>query len=853
MNNQILEAALACVRRGWAVFPCKPDKSPYTPHGFKDASRDEKQIKAWWTRWPDAMIGLPTGTINGVWALDIDRPKKAGDADGIETLTALEQEHGKLPETMRQRTPSGGEHHFFQYSDDCKIGSSVRRLGSGLDVRAEGGYVICSPSKNHIGKYELVADVPPVPAPQWLLDMMLAKQKTLPAAAAAQADAKLHPYIGKALENAMREIATAPEGKRNDTLFREVASLAGFIPEGYLDEGTLRQKAEAAYRECNPEDWDKEFEATFGSAVERGKQTQREIPSKLPPGFTLKNAGADAGVWYKEQTRGGEEKDIWLGTPLAVRGWIRDNKSENWSKLVEWHDPDGIRHSVPISGEMLASTDSSGWRKVLASGGYRFAAGRKCVEHIGEYLGGCQPVARFMGVNRTGWHENSFVLPDRTFSKKTNEKIIMYNAPFRNPYQMAGTLSDWQENVGKYAAGNSRLIFALCAAFAAPLLHLLGQESAGFNFVGASSTGKSTALYMAASVWGKGASGDGYVLPWRTTDNGLEAQAALHSDTLLCLDEMSQAAAPVIREAAYMLGNSQGKARANRKGDSREVKNWRVIFLSTGEQGLESKLLEDGKRARAGQAVRLLDIPADAGRGMGLFDNIGEANSASAFADVIRKSSATWHGTAGRAFLERLAGFGVEAKVQLEGVYAAFCNDLCPGGEDGQVRRAGAKFALCWLAGLVAAYPGQKMPQILQIALGEIEWAIKNCFAAWVNQRGGTGAWENKNIIETALAFIQTQASRFQTLGALPSPFEGTPANRAGFRVKDEAGRTFYIFPATFEKEICNGMPTADAAKILYEAGHLLKEDGRWMKKLPRDVEGLGRQRMYALRVADPE
>src|SRR5262245_2554003 len=72
-DNPLLEAALGYAARGLPVFPCKrADKSPLTRHGFNDASTDPEQIREWWTQWPNAMIGMPTGAVSGIDVLDLD-------------------------------------------------------------------------------------------------------------------------------------------------------------------------------------------------------------------------------------------------------------------------------------------------------------------------------------------------------------------------------------------------------------------------------------------------------------------------------------------------------------------------------------------------------------------------------------------------------------------------------------------------------------------------------------------------------------------------------------------------------------------------------------------------------------
>lgn len=99
MASMLLSAALAYARMGLSVFPCKPDKTPYVKGGFHSATLDEQQIMKWWTEHPDAMIGMPTGPVSGVWALDIDMPKEEAGGSGYDSLQKLVTEYGDLPST----------------------------------------------------------------------------------------------------------------------------------------------------------------------------------------------------------------------------------------------------------------------------------------------------------------------------------------------------------------------------------------------------------------------------------------------------------------------------------------------------------------------------------------------------------------------------------------------------------------------------------------------------------------------------------------------------------------------------------------------------------------------------------
>lgn len=138
------------------IFPCGPDKRPLTPHGFKDASDDPATIAAWWKRWPDALTGMPTGA--GLVVIDTDL--KNGK-DGESSLCELEGVHGVLPPTRTVETMNGGLHRYFTGPADTKIQCSADKLGRGVDIRGDGGYVIIPPSPGYV----VAVDMPIAPLP----------------------------------------------------------------------------------------------------------------------------------------------------------------------------------------------------------------------------------------------------------------------------------------------------------------------------------------------------------------------------------------------------------------------------------------------------------------------------------------------------------------------------------------------------------------------------------------------------------------------------------------------------------------------------------------------------------------
>ncbi len=191
-DNLLLAAALDYARRGWPVLPVhsirddrctcgnpdcdRPAKHPLgrlVPHGVKDATTDEDTIRAWWAAAPWANIGVATGRASGIVSLDVD-PARGGKNN----LDALEREHGALEETPRVDTGSGGEHWYFAHPGGA-LGSR-KDFVPGLELKAEGTYVVAPPSRHASGrKYRWAIrpdEVSPAEMPDWLLELVRAEK-----------------------------------------------------------------------------------------------------------------------------------------------------------------------------------------------------------------------------------------------------------------------------------------------------------------------------------------------------------------------------------------------------------------------------------------------------------------------------------------------------------------------------------------------------------------------------------------------------------------------------------------------------------------------------------------------------
>tara|TARA_Y100001933_G_scaffold264699_1_gene331921 strand:+ start:37639 stop:38802 length:1164 start_codon:yes stop_codon:yes gene_type:complete len=162
------------VDRKWPIFPCLPgEKKPAVKTGFKAATTASATIEKWWTDCPDYNVGLVTGKSSGIVAIDID-PRNGGDA----TLTNLIDKNGDLPKTVQVATGGGGFHFYFKHPGG-KIKCRNNALGQGIDVKADGGYVIAPPSKlKSGGSYDWIVspdDFEPACLPAWLLALLTQK------------------------------------------------------------------------------------------------------------------------------------------------------------------------------------------------------------------------------------------------------------------------------------------------------------------------------------------------------------------------------------------------------------------------------------------------------------------------------------------------------------------------------------------------------------------------------------------------------------------------------------------------------------------------------------------------------
>ena len=268
----LLAAALAYAAQGVSVFPLWPaSKEPACKHGFKNATTNPATIRRYWLAQPDYNIGSATGTVSGIWVLDVD------GAAGAVALADLEAKHGPLPTTSCSIT-SAGCHLWWRATGP--IQSSTGRICVGLDVRADGGYVLAPPSVHPDGPvYRWSNSADPAVAPDWLIE--LARARPLPPTPSISQRAialrSIRPpdaYGRAALEYEISALASTPNGQRNHALNRASFSLHQLVAGGELDGAEVRNRligaASANGLMADPDDGPRAVMRTIASGARAG-------------------------------------------------------------------------------------------------------------------------------------------------------------------------------------------------------------------------------------------------------------------------------------------------------------------------------------------------------------------------------------------------------------------------------------------------------------------------------------------------------------------------------------------------------------------------------------------------------
>lgn len=532
---------------------------------------------------------------------------------------------------------------------------------------------------------------------------------------------------------------------------------------------------------------------------------------ELPPRFFF----SDDKLMYLPEQKSTDESNpspmpIFICSKLEVRAFIRDDNNENYGKLLVFKDPEQQTHEWPMPMELIAG-DGSKYRAALLNRGLEISMSRAAQLLLSIYLATSRPLLWIRCVRRLGWYKNNFVLPNEVIGATKNEELIFQNPNIITPkYNQKGTVKEWIDSVARLCKKNSRLEFAISSSFASPLLRLLKAEGGGAHFRGSSSIGKSKILKAAGSVWGD----EMFIQSWNATVNGLEGIASGYNDSLLCLDEIAQIEPMIAGETSYLLFNEKGKRRANQLGIGCDPQHWKFLVLSNGEISLEEHMAQCGKKLKAGQEIRMIDIPADTGK-YGCFEDLHEYGTGEEFADALSNACNSYYGSVSRAFLAKIVN-NVDFAINFsEKIQKSFIEKNRPSKASGQVARVIKRLAIIAAGGELATELG-----LTGWERGAAMEGVAKCLNDWLVGRGGTENHEKMRALKQVRDFFAFNGSRFENWDTL---LNRELAEQASFKKFDRQGNLeFFVQRSLFEREIALGYDPTTLAKLCIDEGLLL-------------------------------
>jgi putative DNA primase/helicase len=554
-----------------------------------------------------------------------------------------------------------------------------------------------------------------------------------------------------------------------------------------------------------------------------------------------------AGTYYHEARKMGKKPDaeiklfdVWICAPLEVLAITATREDKDYARLVQFTSQNGRQKCYAIPERCFAGQKEEPLAELLNQG---LSIAYKQRALVAEYVANERPQLRIGATFATGWYDSeTFVLPEAVIG---NTKVWYQSDSSLSAYAQAGTLESWQGEIAARAVGNSNLIVALCVALAGPLLHKFNVPGSGLHLFGETTTGKTSILEAAQSVWG----GPSYRRSWRATTDGLEGAAMLHTDTVLIVDEIHLVDPRELDSAIYALINGCGKSRADQRGGARSANRWRVMVLSSGEVSSEVQLAQAGLVVRAGQTLRFLDIPAEGKHGA--FTSLHGHQDGAVFADTLRDSANQHYGYAGPRFVKLLLGNKENLSARLAELQSKFdpANDM--------QRRAARIFAILALAGELAT-----KWELVPWPEGTAIKATGLLFKRWQRHiAASAGTSPQKKILAAVARFIDLHGdSRFSALHG-DGEEKGVVRDRAGYWLDEDLpvegelpidpamaarqrrSRRIYLFTATGLREVTTGYDRRHVLSALDQAGAFTRKDEKQTAVVCDTPKG--KQRLY--------
>ena len=804
-----LQAALWYQSMGIAILPISPNgsKAPLLQAGWnKDPVAGKDTITTWWSRWPDAYIGIRLA-LSHLVVVDCD------DAQALEQVHALGIPGG-VPQVQ---TPRG--HHFYFRNEGNVTIKRFSKWKPNLDIFSS-GYVIAPPSS---GYKWLETSQKMTPPPIWVCEA-LTRPRPGPAPPAPQALEGLAPKV----DRVRAALSCIDSGCGFEDWIRVLCALKnGFGEKGFdlfhdWSSGAPNYKSQSdcfkhwKSKKANPRGKAVRIETIYWMARQNGwspppdnlqpSPTNGKKVKGLPVSTTTKAQDDGLGniqigntdytfgqeVWKSsiridKNGETGESKEL-LAREIYPICITQDVDTHERGLLVGYKDKSGSRQTYCLGGESWVTTNGArNAATTMAARGMEVQPlqGFNLVIALGWWASTKGRATWNPSVRSTGWriYKEQWVF---TTGTKTYGCDFRWNGSPETRASKRGHLDKWKNSIGELARGSKAICLTLAVAFGASLIEPLSQGSYMVHLFGGSSTGKTIATMLAQSIWGN----PQRPASWKDTGNYLLENLPEFSGKCLVVDDLRKAGRPAgVATLILALSDNLTKGRLSRTGEIRPVRRFALTSLSNGEQSMAAFL---GKLDDVGHAVRCIDLPI----------SIGESTLSRTHAKQCERWCASGSfGVAGPAWAEWLVKMladkgGLNALTELVDFYMNEIAHLVTGSPTNE-RIA---YHLCIA---IAAQEFAQRAKVLPLILKEdsedelkpieiLKWAIQKV----VVSRGEATSPEARTLVE-----LLGRLSRCPAEYPTASSFEHSPPNTLG-GIHDPDTDTLYVTKALI-KPLC--------------------------------------------------
>lgn len=439
---------------------------------------------------------------------------------------------------------------------------------------------------------------------------------------------------------------------------------------------------------------------------------------------------------------------------------------------------------------------------------------KKALIHISKLPDGIHLARRVLQASSPGWlrtAENSpylYLTSQTVYQTRGLKECLVLDSRVRDGFSISGSLSSWNEAVGKLCAENPVLQFAVSLTLASLIIRRSGIQNFGVLLNGISKIGKTVALQVAASVIG----GEESILSWNATANGLEEVAISRQDALLVLDEMGQGDPKQVGDSVYRILNGRMKIRHSSSTDRGvDCSNFVGLIFSSGERDLRAHLKRGGEEAMMGQLVRLLSIPV--AEDFPVFSCLHGYSSVSEMGAALAVGSRRFHGALGDEYLKilvnRRESWYSDIPIKVQEIKNRLLEEVGQTLSRGVYESAAQSFALVEFAGEFAI-----RKRLVDWPCGAVAKAVSVCFARWVLSERSVAPLSKEAMLEK---FFQ-RLRRSKEKGLFPPFDEYSPSNEGlvgGYLKLRNAESHYLIYQDYFKKYLCRDFEFKEILDVL--------------------------------------